>query len=193
MSNDPAVGPKTTEAKQPKELMSQLLVGMSQLSASDLHLKVGYPAYYRIAGHLRKLEMPAIEKSAYLDEMLRSLVPPSRMAEFDAHKDLDFSAHGPSGDRYRINVYRSTGETHTAIRRVQSRIPDFEELSLPPVYQKVSLNKLEGLVLVSGVTGSGKSSTLAAMIQHINDNRSMHIVTIEDPIEFVFHPKKCII
>ncbi|MGB0716490.1 MAG: type IV pilus twitching motility protein PilT [Phycisphaerae bacterium] len=193
MSTDSSEQVNTGEHKPAKELMSQLLVGMSQLNASDLHLKVNYPAYYRIAGHLRKLEMPPIDASSYLDEMLRTLVPPSRLPEFDAKQDLDFSSHGPSGDRFRINVYRSTGETHAAIRRVQSKIPSFEELCLPAIYQKVALDKLEGLVLVSGVTGSGKSSTLAAMIQHINDNRSMHIVTIEDPIEFIFHPKKSIV
>ena len=90
-------------------------------------------------------------------------------------------------------MFRSTGNVHVALRRVQSHIPTFEELCLPDVYRRTIMKTLEGLVLVSGVTGSGKSSTLAAMLDHINDNRSMHMITIEDPIEFVFHPKKCII
>jgi len=82
---------------------------------------------------------------------------------------------------------------HAAIRRIQSKIPTFEELSLPEVYQTTIANCSEGLILVSGVTGSGKSSTLAAMVEHINQTRSLHIITIEDPIEFLFTPKKAII
>ncbi|MFQ5463727.1 MAG: type IV pilus twitching motility protein PilT [Phycisphaerae bacterium] len=179
--------------EEPGALMNRLLAGMGQLGASDLHLKVGYVACYRIAGQLRKLEMAALPDSKYIDAMLAGLVPQSRRDEFDQHEDLDFSASTAGGDRFRINVYRSTGETHAALRRVQSKIPTFADLSLPPVYEKIVSQKMEGLILVSGVTGCGKSSTLAAMLQYINENRGMHIVTVEDPIEYVFKPVKSII
>jgi twitching motility protein PilT len=82
---------------------------------------------------------------------------------------------------------------HAALRRVQSHVPDFRELRLPPVYEQTIMHCLEGLILVSGVTGCGKSSTLAAMLNYINEHRSMHVITIEDPVEFTFKPKKCII
>jgi len=177
----------------PREAIQRLLAGMTQHGASDMHLKVGYSPHFRIAGHLRKLDMLAFPDSKYIEEMLADLVPEGRRELFQKHGDLDFSARGPTGDRYRINMYRSTGDTHASIRRVQSRIPTFEELHLPPVYRDTVTKNLEGLVLVSGVTGSGKSSTLAAMIEHINQHRSAHIITVEDPIEFVFHPEKSII
>lgn len=177
----------------PKESIQRLLAGMTQFEASDLHVKVGYPPYYRIAGHLRKLDMPAFPDSAYVHEMFAPLMPESRVAEFEENGSLDFSTRGGSGDRYRINVYRATNELHASVRRVRSKIPNFEELNLPEVYRKVCVNATDGLVLVSGVTGSGKSSTLAAMLEHINQIRGLHIVTIEDPIEFVFLPKKSIV
>jgi len=177
----------------PKEACDKLLLSMTQLGASDLHLKVGYAPYYRVAGHLRKVDLPPLPSSAYIEQMLIELVPPTRRHEYDERGDLDFSARGSSGDRYRINVFRSTNEMHAAIRRVQSKIPSFEDLHLPDVYRQTIIKSLNGLILVSGVTGSGKSSTLASMVQHINEIRSMHIITIEDPIEYVFHPKKSIL
>ncbi len=181
------------ELASPKETISKLLINMTRLEASDLHLKVGYPPYYRVAGHLRKVDMPTIPDSAFIEKMLADLVPAKRRHEYDERGDLDFAAEGSAGDRLRINVFRSSNEMHAAIRRVQSKIPSFEELTLPEVYRTTIIKSLEGLILVSGVTGCGKSSTLAAMLEHINQMRGMHIVTIEDPIEFVFRPKKSII
>ncbi len=177
----------------PREAMQRLLAGMTQHGASDMHLKVGYAPHYRIAGHLRKLDLPPFPDGDYIEEMLADLIPQERRDLFRKKGDLDFSARGASGDRFRINIYRSTGETHASVRRVQSRIPTFDDLHLPQVYSEVVTKNQEGLILVSGVTGSGKSSTLAAMIEHINLHRSAHIITIEDPIEYVFQPKKSII
>lgn len=173
--------------------MEKLLGSMPQLQASDLHLKVGYPPYFRIQGSLRAARVPPLPDTAYVEAMLADLVPAERRHEFDKHGALDFSATGATGDRYRINMFRAAGDTHASIRRVQSQPPAFETLHLPPVYREVMSKAVEGLVLVSGVTGSGKSSTLAAMVDCINDLRSMHIITIEDPVEFLFQPKKSII
>ncbi len=176
-----------------REVMDRLLTSMGQLGASDLHLKVHYAPSYRIAGHLRKVDMPPLPTTAYVEEMLVGLVPEKRRDEFLNGPDLDFSARHSTGDRFRINVFRSTGEMHAAIRRVQSKIPSFDELHLPPVYHDTVARSYEGLILISGVTGCGKSSTLAAMLEYINLNRSMHVITIEDPIEYLFQPKKSLI
>jgi twitching motility protein PilT len=177
----------------PAEEMRRLLTFLSSNEGSDLHLKVGYPPYVRIGGHLRKLQLPPIPDTGYVSEMISPLVPASRWREFETHGSLDFSAAIDEGDRYRINIYRSTGNTHVAVRRVQAKILDFNELNLPEAYRSLISKTTEGLVLVCGVTGCGKSSTLAAMVEYINQHRSLHIITIEDPIEFAFHGKKSII
>jgi twitching motility protein PilT len=177
----------------PKEEMKRLLSFLGKHEASDLHLKVNYPPYVRIGGHLRKLELPPIPNTACILEMVMSMVPEKRWNEFEAHGALDFSNADGSGDRYRINIYRSKGEVHVAVRRVQSKILDFKGLNLPDVYRDMIANTMEGLILVCGVTGSGKSSTLAAMIEWVNQNRGLHIITVEDPIEFEFKGKKSII
>jgi twitching motility protein PilT len=154
---------------------------------------VGYAPHVRIGGHLRKLQMPEIPDAAYVNGMFQSLVPGNRWQEFETKGSLDFSTAVETGDRFRINMFRSRGEIHAAIRRVQAKILDFDDLHLPPIYRKLISESLEGLILVCGVTGSGKSSTLAAMLEHINQQRSLHIITIEDPIEFAFYGKKSII
>jgi len=181
------------DQRPPEEEMRRLLSFLGKHEASDLHIKVGYPPYVRIGGHLRKLELPPIANTGVVGEMIRPLVPENRWVDFETHGALDFSAADESGDRYRINLYRSKGEMHIAVRRVQAKIMDFDDLCLPGIYRKLISETTEGLVLVCGVTGSGKSSTLAAMLENINQNRGMHIITIEDPIEFAFYGKKSII
>jgi twitching motility protein PilT len=173
--------------------MRRLLSFLTKHRASDLHIKVGYPPYVRIGGHLRKLEIPPIPDTAFVHSMMDQLVPPERWNEFESRGSIDFSVAGDTGDRYRINMYRSMGEIHAAFRRVQSEIMDFDGLNLPPIYRKMISETTEGLVLVCGVTGYGKSSTLAAMIEFINQHRSLHIITVEDPVEFSFQGKKSII
>lgn len=177
----------------PEEEIRRLLQFMTENQASDLHIKVNYPPYIRIGGQLRHLQQPPIPDTAYVLEMVTPLMPSERVAEYESRGALDFSTGVPEGDRYRVNVFRSTGHMHVAIRRVQSEIPDFESLHLPDIYRKVIGECLEGLVLVCGVTGCGKSSTMAAMLNYINHHRAMHIITIEDPIEYAFHPKMSII
>jgi twitching motility protein PilT len=177
----------------PAAEMKRLLAFLGKHGASDLHLKVGYSPYARIGGTLRQLQLPAIMDSGRMTEMIRPLVPSNRWHEFETRGSLDFSAADETGDRYRMNIFRSMGEVHVAVRRVQSKILDFDELHLPDIYRTLISTTMEGLILVCGVTGSGKSSTLAAMVEYINNHRSMHIITVEDPIEFRFHGKKCII
>lgn len=183
----------TDSLPDPKAAIEKLLDSMGALEASDLHLKVGYPPCFRVHGTLRGAKMPPLPDSAYIEAMLREFVPESRWEEYRSKGALDFSASGGTSDRFRINMFRATGETHASIRRVLSVIPTFDQLNLPPIYPQIIEKCFEGLILVSGVTGCGKSTTLASMIEKINQHRNVHIITIEDPIEFVFQPKKSVI
>jgi len=123
----------TTSAMSPEETIANLLAGMTRFQASDLHLKVGYPPYYRVAGHLRKLkEVEPFVSSEFIEQMMNTVIPAQRRHAFDTHGALDFSAKGPTGERYRINIYRSCAEMHAAIRRVQSDIPSFEDCNFHP-------------------------------------------------------------
>ncbi len=177
----------------PQEEILRLLSFVSQQGASDLHLKVGIPPVVRKGGHLRPLDAAVIPSSDYIEQMMDELMPPGRKEEFMQTGGADFAFLAASGDRFRVNVFRSDSQMHAALRRVQHDIPSFERLHLPPVYHDIIASSHDGLVLVSGVTGSGKSSTLASMLEFINSHRSLHIITIEDPIEFRFVSKKSIV
>ncbi|MCA9149120.1 MAG: Flp pilus assembly complex ATPase component TadA, partial [Planctomycetales bacterium] len=189
MTHDTAGAPREN-LPPPDQEMQALLHFLSQQQASDLHLKSGFAPIVRIGGHLRRIQGPPLPENDYIEQMLMPMVPPGRGQELERTGGVDFSVRIDTGDRFRINLFRASGHTHAAIRRVQSKIPSFESLQLPDVYRQTIEHTYEGLIIVSGVTGSGKSSTLAAMLGWINEHRSMHVITIEDPIEFVFTPNK---
>jgi len=172
--------------------IKNLLGAMREYDASDLHIKVGIPPTYRIGGHLRPIQSaPLTEEEA--DHLLDPILTDLQKETFARQGDLDFAWHLPDGDRFRINIFRSGNHTHAAIRRVKGEIPTYAELNLPPVYSNIVQTTSEGLVLVVGVTGCGKSSTLAAMIDELNTMRDVNIITVEDPVEYRFTPKKAVI
>ncbi len=182
-----------SQLHSPELEITKLLAFVSEHGASDLHLKVGLAPYIRIGGYLRALDSPPLPDSEYIENMMRSIMPPGRQEEYATLGGADFAVLAESGDRFRVNVFRSDGQMHAALRRVQHNIPDFEQLHLPAVYRETIERSHDGLIIVSGITGSGKSSTLAAMLEYINLHRGLHIVTVEDPIEFRFVSKKSII
>ncbi|MDX2200803.1 MAG: PilT/PilU family type 4a pilus ATPase [Phycisphaerae bacterium] len=171
-----------------------LLEAMKRLNASDLHLKTSVPPVYRVAGGLRRADtVPFDPDKRQIEGLMKPIVPELKWQIFEKRGAVDFSFHLPDGDRFRINLMKSHDHMHAAIRRVKGEIPSFEELHLPPIYEKLSNETPEGMILVVGVTGSGKSSTMASMIDHINATRSEHIISIEDPVEYAFTPKKSIV
>jgi len=169
--------------------ISRLLAKMREVEASDLHLKVGSPPVFRVAGDLRHIECPALDGQD-MRQLLSPIIPAHLKTVLETKGGIDFSHHETAEHRFRCSVFHAGHELHAAIRRVNPVIPSFEELHLPPVYQRLMEQTHEGLVIVCGVTGSGKSSTLAAMLDYINRTQSYNIITIEDPVEYLFRPVK---
>ena len=163
--------------------VTDLLRHTVEMGASDLHLKAGNVPFIRVDGELMPSPYPALspsESEAYAN----SLMPDHKRREFEISNEADFGYTMPGVGRFRINVFRQRGMVGMAIRRVRSEVPTIEELLLPPVIN-VLAGSPRGLVLVTGPTGTGKTTTIASMIGHINRTRRAHIVTIEDPIEVV--------
>lgn len=172
--------------------MEKLLKLMSRYGASDMHLKVGTPPIMRINGKIRMFDADPLEGQA-IHEMLQTILTPKLKQQFASIEDVDFAHSVPNAGRYRINAYRQRGAVSIAARRVNTEIPSFEDLNLAAETMRGIAEMRQGLVIVAGVTGSGKSTTLAAMIEWINQKRRCHIVTIEDPIEFLYTDKKAFI
>src|SRR5437867_3427197 len=172
--------------------IQQLLGAMKKMAASDLHLKADHAPAYRVGGILRTVNLPALSGEE-VEACLAPIIPAQRRQVYEGRGDLDFAATLPDGERFRVNLFRAGSKINAAIRRVNPVIPSFEELHLPPIYPKLVETSNNGIIVICGVTGSGKSTTIAAMIEQINNNCQDNIVTIEDPIEFLFKPKKSII
>ena len=168
-----------------KAVLQQLV----QRGASDLHLKVGRPPTLRLHGELLPLEMPALRPED-LKALAETLMTPRQVKEFTDNKECDFAIGVPGIGRFRCNVYQQRGSLCYAMRAIPYQARTLDELNLPKVLEEIAL-KPRGLVLVTGITGSGKSTALAAMIQHINEHRHANVITIEDPIEFLHRDINC--
>ena len=159
--------------------------------ASDLHLSYGIPAVFRIDGQLRRLD-ELVYTSAELKEMVDEILPKSKVEEFETKGETDFNYSLQDLCRFRVNTFHQRGEVSIAARLIPAQIPSIEQLSMPKVLYDLA-NKKQGLILVTGPTGSGKTTTLAAMIDYINTNTAKHIITLEDPIEYLHTHKKSIV
>jgi twitching motility protein PilT len=171
--------------------IKRVLQRMVELKASDLHVKVGTKPTARVNGTLVPLDEPA-PTQADLEGVVDQILTPKQKKVFEETKEVDF-AFGVTGlARFRTNFYQQRGTTAMVFRQVPATIPAFEELNLPPVLEDLALRP-RGLVLACGTVGCGKSTTLAAMIDSVNRREARNIITIEDPVEFLFRDKKCTI
>ncbi|HPD60952.1 MAG TPA: type IV pilus twitching motility protein PilT [Thermodesulfobacteriota bacterium] len=160
--------------------------------ASDVHLKVGVPPILRIDGLLRAMkELPRFSPEM-TKEVAYALMSERQKARFQENNEVDISYTIPELGRFRVNIFMQRGSVSLALRAIPYTIPTIEKLLLPKVIEKLAMER-RGLILVTGTTGSGKSTTLAAMVNHINNYRNAHVITIEDPIEFLHRDKKSII
>lgn len=169
--------------------IERLLLKMQEVEASDLHLKVGSPPVLRIASHLHQVNSAPLTASD-THQLLSPIVPKHLESMLESKGGIDFSHNPAPNQRFRCSVFHAGGALHAAIRRVNPKIPDFDDLHLPPIYEKIAEHTHEGLVVICGVTGSGKSSTLAAIIDHMNRKHAYNVVTIEDPVEYLFVPNR---
>ncbi|ABG04133.1 twitching motility protein [Rubrobacter xylanophilus DSM 9941] len=169
-----------------------LLEEMVAMGGSDLHLKVGSPPVVRVDGLLRRLEGFADLEPAHTVEALSQILPAALARDFEVEGEADFSYSVEGLGRFRVNAFRQRGSVSLAMRFVPFEVPRFEELGLPEAVGRLAREE-RGIVLVTGTTGSGKSTTLAAMIDLINRSEARHIVTVEDPIEFLHRDRRSII
>jgi len=173
------------------ELLRGILKAAVEGGASDIHIKVGTPVVFRINRQLVAIEAP-MPTEQWMNSILEKMVPPHAHKRIEEDREVDFSYFEPGVGRFRTNVFQQRGTFALAMRYVKTQVPSFEELGLLPVLKQIALSP-RGIVLVAGTTGSGKSTTLAAMLEHINANFKKHIVTLEDPIEFVFEDNQSVI
>ena len=171
--------------------ITELLLLTKERNASDLHLTVGAPPILRIDGKLVKLEHSPLTREQ-IHAMLYEVLTDDQKAKFEETYDLDFSLDLAQVARFRVNLFMTRLGEAAAFRLIPSRIKSLEELGLPPILADLAM-KDRGLILVTGPTGSGKTTTLAALIDYMNDHRHDHIITIEDPIEFVHQHRNCLI
>ena len=174
-----------------KLTLGQLLKGVVENNASDLHITVGSPPVMRVNGKILRIKSDDLT-SKDTKELCYGVLTDSQKLQFEQDWELDFSFGLKGMSRFRGNIFYQRGSVAGAFRRIPFQIPKLEDLQLPPVVTKM-INSVNGLVLVTGPTGAGKSTTLAAVIDYINDNKRSHIITLEDPIEFMHFHKQSIV
>jgi len=189
----PTAGQPPQNPPQPQEVnLRHLLQEMIQRGASDLHITVGNPAKLRVDGDLVNSRTPQVLAPKDTLSLAYSILTENQKKRFETEDELDFSFGVQNLSRFRGNVYKQRGCVAMAIRQIPYEIISIEKLGLPPIINKLA-ERPRGLVLVTGPTGSGKSTTLAAMVDKVNRERKGHIITIEDPIEFIHRHQNCMI
>jgi len=171
--------------------ISELLAFSVKNKASDLHLSAGLPPMIRVHGDVRRINLPALEHKD-VHGMIYDIMNDGQRKQYEEVLECDFSFAIPGLARFRVNAFNQERGAAAVLRTIPSKILSLEDLNAPKIFAELAL-KPRGLVLVTGPTGSGKSTTLAAMVNHLNEHEYGHILTIEDPIEFVHDSKKCLI
>jgi twitching motility protein PilT len=173
------------------EIFSKILSAAVEAHASDIHFKEAHPVTFRVNRQLLSVEAPH-PTAKWMESVLEHIVPTHLKPGLDKERETDFSYYVHGLGRFRTNVFQQGGKWAVAMRHVKSQVPTFEQLGLAPVCKELAESP-RGIILLAGTTGSGKSTTLAAMLEHVNENFKKHIVTLEDPIEYMFEDNQSII
>ncbi|MEK7684101.1 MAG: PilT/PilU family type 4a pilus ATPase [Verrucomicrobiota bacterium] len=173
------------------ELFHRILQTAIQGGASDIHIKIGTPVIFRINRQLIAIECPSPSEE-WVNRIVAQIVPRHAVKALEEEREIDFSYYLPGIGRFRTNLFQQRGQLCLSMRYVKTQVPSFEELGLLPILKAIAVSP-RGIVLLSGSTGCGKSTTLAAMIEYINASSKKHIITLEDPIEFVFEDNQSVI
>src|SRR5688572_25347527 len=176
---------------EPTELFNRILATAVEGGASDVHIKIGGPIIFRISRQLIAVDAPTPTRE-FMEKVVEHIVPRHAQKRLDEEREVDFSYLAPGVGRFRTNIFQQRGDYCLAMRFVKTAVPSFEELGLLPILKEIA-DSPRGIVLLAGSTGSGKSTTLAAMIEHINAHSKKHIITMEDPIEYVFEDNQSVI
>jgi twitching motility protein PilU len=179
------------ERNQATELVHNLLRGMISKKASDLFITAGFPPAFKVDGQLTPVSSQALT-TQHTQELARSIMNDRQAAEFESTHECNFAINPHGIGRFRVNVFMQQQHVGMVLRTITTKIPDLDELGMPQVLKDIVMTK-RGMVIVVGATGSGKSTTLAAMIGHRNKNSHGHIITIEDPVEYVHEHANCIV
>jgi len=171
--------------------ITELLAFSAENGASDLHLSAGLPPMVRVDGEVRRVNLPPLDHKE-VHALIYDVMNDQQRKEYEEHLETDFSFEVPGLARFRANVFVQNRGAAAVFRTIPSKVLTFEDLGMGDVFKRIA-DVPRGIVLVTGTTGSGKSTTLAAMIDYINSHKQMHVLTIEDPIEFVHESKKCLI
>ena len=179
------------EREQATELIHNLLRGMISKKASDLFITTGFPPAFKVDGKVTPVSNQALT-SVHTQELARAIMNDRQAAEFEATHECNFAISPPGIGRFRVNIFMQQQRVGMVMRTITTKIPDLDQMGMPPILKDIVMTK-RGLVILVGGTGSGKSTTLAAMLGHRNKNSYGHIITIEDPVEYVHEHINCII
>ncbi|HWO18897.1 MAG TPA: PilT/PilU family type 4a pilus ATPase [Kofleriaceae bacterium] len=174
------------------QILDRVLSAARQLGASDVHLKAGLPPIFRIKGDLRTIREVKILSRELLAEFAEHMMNDRQRADFEQHLDLDLAYSTADGERYRVSLFQQRGSVGMVLRLIPPDVPPLDRLNLPQAVLDLTGHP-RGLILVTGAAGSGKSTTLAAMLDHINTQRACHIITVEDPIEYALRDKRSVL
>lgn len=182
----------TPQAKEALEFLTSIVSSACQFKASDIHIRAGHQIMMRLDGRIRQVKGSPEMNDEMIERLIFPLMPKHHLTLFKENNQVDLALSDNDGNRVRVNMFKQLGHLAVVMRVIESHIPTPSELGLPPQVEKIAKMR-QGLVIFSGSTGSGKSTSMASLLNEINAERYQHILTIEDPVEYVFTEKRCVI